>query len=174
MKEIWRKVKNFSDYKISNHGRLHSSKSNKILEGNILRYTRKRTKEKINKIQFRLENRTNKRTVFAHRLVMEHFSKKEISNLIVYHKDNNTMNNFIKNLDAITRSNLYRLYRTKQGKERGVYPVPWKAIKQGGKKFRVLLKIKDKYVTLGYFKTKKEAVNCFRAKYFDVYGHMPY
>lgn len=99
MEEIWKTIKGFENYQISNFGRI-KSKKNGILkpQKNIYGYitivlykTDKYRKRKIK--QFRI-----------HRLVLEAFKPtKNMEKLEVNHKDKNRSNNNICNLEWCTR-----------------------------------------------------------------------
>jgi hypothetical protein len=56
MKEVWRRVKGFKNYKISNYGRLFSVKLNRNITGFVVKYAIKRTGETTSKVQFSYRN----------------------------------------------------------------------------------------------------------------------
>lgn len=93
-KEIWKKVKGFDNYYVSNNGKVLNILSNKILKNNINGagyYFVNLYKDKI-----RFNN-------MIHKLVFENFNNK-ISNriFVIDHIDNNKLNNNINNLQLIT------------------------------------------------------------------------
>jgi hypothetical protein len=115
-KEIWKKVKGFDNYYVSNNGKVLSNLSNKILKNTIngsgyYFVNLYKDKKKYNKM--------------IHKLVFENFNNK-ISNrtFVIDHIDNNKLNNNLSNLQLITNrenstkdkkqiSNNYCIYITK-------------------------------------------------------------
>lgn len=95
-KEVWKPISNYSDYLISNYGRIRSLKrksKGKILSNNL------------NKCGYYIINLFNKgksRTKRIHRLVAEHFVPGQHPNLEVDHIDGNPLNNHYSNLQWIT------------------------------------------------------------------------
>ena len=92
-KEIWKIIDGYSDYAISNFGRIKNIRKNKI---------RKSTKGNNGYmyVTLYLNKKTHSKTV--HRLVAIHFLKNKREQ--VNHKDGNKTNNKIENLEWVTRS----------------------------------------------------------------------
>ena len=98
MKEIWRKVPNFSRYEISNIGKIRSLSYKNTKKIRVL-------KPAISGGYFKtmlLNDNGMYKTILIHRLVMLSF--KGYSKLEVNHKDGNKLNNKIDNLEYCTRS----------------------------------------------------------------------
>lgn len=107
MKEIWKEISNFSDYEVSNLGRVKSKKRIVTTKQNK-KYP---VKEKILKpqinnktgyMQYALIKNKKKITKLAHILVAETFLNKTNDNLEINHKDENKLNNRLDNLEYCT------------------------------------------------------------------------
>lgn len=107
MKEIWKEILNFSDYEVSNLGRVKSKKRIVTTKQNK-KYP---VKEKILKpqinnktgyMQYVLIKNKKKITKLAHILVAETFLNKTNDNLEINHKDENKLNNRLDNLEYCT------------------------------------------------------------------------
>lgn len=106
------------------------------------------------------------------KLVLKYFKPNELSKKmsLPLHLDLNTKNNKVDNLTAGTLGDRKRIINTIKKAKRGVYK--WKNSKYT--KWRAVLKIDEKAVTLGYFNTKKEAETLYFDKFKEVYGYAPY
>lgn len=104
MKEMWKTVNNFNNYKISNFGNVISNE--KTDARNVLR------KEKLLKIHdngkgykfIALTNSLERKKIYVHRLVAEHFIKQPINKTDLNHKDLDKSNNHFLNLEWCTKS----------------------------------------------------------------------
>lgn len=97
MKELWKIINNYPDYKISNLGNVVSlkSKKEKLLNPVVLKIGYKRVILRHNK---------KSKQLYVHRLVAEHFLKREKNHECVNHRDGNKLNNNVNNLEWCTRS----------------------------------------------------------------------
>jgi len=118
MKEIWRIIKNFENYEVSNLGKVR----NTIFKNNIC-------EKKKNKILKNSDNGTGylavqlrkdgkKYVKYIHRLVAEAFIG-DIKGMDVNHKDFNRKNNNVNNLEICTRLENIR-YSIKGGKYKNI------------------------------------------------------
>jgi len=107
MNEIWKKIKNFLDYEISNLGRIRSFKSGKE------RILKQDTCCDHNYIQlYGIKKRIKK---YIHILVYETFNDYKLkTNECVHHLDENKRNNIISNLQKMTKLEHNRLHNTGQ------------------------------------------------------------
>ncbi len=170
MKEIWKKVKikGFSHYSISNHGRLKNRRTNNYPSGYKIPSTLRG-----NFIQYNLKNSYASRSIFAHLLVFSHFKVNQIKGrAIVWHNDWNGTNNTDTNLNEITWGDLKRKAFEKKKQERGIYK--WSDGTKARDQYRASLKVNDKVVTLGYAKRKTDAKVLYEFAYNFIYGSMPY
>lgn len=92
MKEIWKPIKDFDKYFISNYGRVKSTKFGKE---RIL----KLTKDKDGYLIVNLYKNNKSKTFKVHRLVAETFLPNPYNLLQVNHKDENPQNNIVTNLE---------------------------------------------------------------------------
>lgn len=90
MKEEWKKIEGFENYLISNHGRIYSHKTSKILKPTI------DTKGYL-RISFYDNGKGNTKKV--HRLVAEAFLPNRLKLPQVNHKDEDKENNHVDNLE---------------------------------------------------------------------------
>ena len=99
MIEIWKRIKNFKDYEVSNYGRIKSLK--KSAEGMIL----KTVIDKYGYEVIRIYRNDNKRvTLKVHRIVAMHFVENPHCKPEVNHIDGNKQNNHYTNLEWCYRN----------------------------------------------------------------------
>jgi len=96
MKEIWKEIKDFEDYDVSNLGAVKNTSTKMISKINI-----KNGYSYVN-----LVNNENKKTARVHRLVAKAFIVNDdiINKTHVNHKDGNKLNNKVDNLEWMTPS----------------------------------------------------------------------
>ena len=85
----------YPNYMVSNHGRVYSIKSNKLLKGNV---------NKRGYVIFNLYKNSKAINMKAHRLVALHFIDNPEKLKILNHKDENKQNNHYSNLEWCTHS----------------------------------------------------------------------
>jgi len=162
MNEIWVKVKGFSNYKISNMGNIVNIKTNKLLKiqyvnsNNYAMITLYKNKQSYNK--------------GLAKLVIAHFQVKELDKDFALHLDLNHMNNKNVNLKQASRGDIYRYYYTVKKQKRGVY----KWTDGFHVKWRAMIKVNNKPLTIGYTKTKKQAEMLYKQAFKSYYGYLPY
>lgn len=109
MTEIWRDITNYEDtYQISNLGNVRSKdrvvlyidKRKRIFPGQTMKLNI--DTKGYYKVNLRKNNKF--KSLRIHKLVAEHFLKKEIGKNIVNHKDGNKLNNCVDNLEFVTIS----------------------------------------------------------------------
>ena len=93
-KEIWKKIKDYENYMISNFGRVKSLKRNLILKPEIRRQY----------YSVQLYKNKNQNNFQIHRLVAITFIKNPHNLKYVNHKDENKLNNHVDNLEWCTAS----------------------------------------------------------------------
>ena len=93
--EVWKKIKGFENYEISNEGRLKSLHFGKEI-------FRKSKPTKQGYIRFALCKKGKQFIFLAHRLVAEAFVEKIEGKNFVNHKDENKSNNVVSNLEWVT------------------------------------------------------------------------
>lgn len=109
MKEIWKPIKGYKGYEISNHGRVksyHKTKNGRILKGSINAY---------GYVDVKLKRENNRQdTIKIHRLVALHFIPNIENKPEVNHIDGNKSNNKYDNLEWCNRSeNIQHAYNNK-------------------------------------------------------------
>lgn len=92
--EIWKTLSDFPNYAVSSEGRVKNKRNDYILKPFPDRY---------GYLRLSIGNTDN---VYIHKLVAEEFIEKPHSKkpLVVNHKDSNTKNNFVDNLEWVTNS----------------------------------------------------------------------
>lgn len=121
MTEIWKDITNYEDnYQISNLGNVRS-KDRTIYRVDGRKKTISGQPMKLSvdihgyyKVNLRKNNKLN--TARVHKLVANHFLKREMGKNIVNHKDGNKLNNYVDNLEFVTLSEntLHAIYTLKK------------------------------------------------------------
>lgn len=114
MQEIWKDIKDYPNYQISNFGRVKALKFYSNIHKKY--YDRELIlKEKTNRFGYKfvgLSNENGRKSKMIHRLVAEHFIEKKINNYEVNHIDGNKSNNRVDNLEWCSRrDNVLHSYR---------------------------------------------------------------
>lgn len=130
MKEIWKDIKGYEGlYQVSNFGRVKSIPRNgTILKERILQ-------PKISKqgyYEVNLNNKYKRKMMKVHRLVAEAFIFNYNNLPFVNHKDFNTLNNNVKNLEWVTPKE-NTLYSKKLGRYNNSYKLKMKRVNQYNK-----------------------------------------
>lgn len=143
MQEIWKNIKDYEElYQVSNFGRVKS-----LRKGIILKPINNQ-----NYLMVSLSKNSKCKHFSIHRLVITTFTFD--SNLTVNHKDLNSLNNNLENLEYVSiRDNTvhHRNSLTKKSKYTGVY---WNKEK---KKWAAQITINGKKIYLGRFNDEKDA-----------------
>lgn len=150
MREQWKVIADFPDYKISNKGRVYSSLTYRILK------PRKHSKGYYNVALFK-DGQMHQKLI--HRLVAEAFIPCDNKSLVVNHKDENKRNNKVDNLEWVTRSENASYSKSELG-ARHSYPVGKtgeRYIHNSKNGFRVIIKRK-KFHREANFPTLEQAV----------------
>lgn len=106
MQEVWKKIKYYPNYEVSDLGRVRSLK----FYSNVHKRYYDRIlilKEKTNRWGYKyvgLSNRNGRKSIIIHRLVAEAFIPNPDNLPEINHKDGNKTNNCIDNLEWCTRS----------------------------------------------------------------------
>lgn len=98
--EIWKTIKGFEDYEISNFGRVKSNLNRFINKGSFIMNTDKSSKG-YERVQL---SKPIRKRFLIHRLVAEHFIENLNNYNVVNHLDNNPSNNHVDNLEWTTTS----------------------------------------------------------------------
>lgn len=98
-KEVWKTIKNFPDYEVSNHGNVRSKRKKGKEIHMKLGYHYKGYR-----IVFLYREKNKDYKCFVHRLVAEMFIENVNNHPIVNHKDLNKENNHIMNLEWVDDS----------------------------------------------------------------------
>lgn len=150
MTEVWKPIKDYKDYYISNLGRVKSTKFNKERIFDSL-------KGKYYFVNLYNGSTNTRRTITVHRLVAEAFLEYSSSNDVIDHIDGDTHNNCVTNLQVISQ----RLNTTKGKMQRkSKYPgVSWRENRQS---WRIRILYNNRRIVLGSFKDEKEAAEVYK------------
>ena len=122
-KEIWKEIKVYEDYEISNFGRCRRVKGvirdSKGRERKVPERILKPRKTSSNKCQIELRKDKKSKFKFLHRIVAETFLLNPENKLFVVHIDGNTDNNSVFNLEWETSSEISKLKSDSQEKYGG-------------------------------------------------------
>lgn len=105
MQEIWKDIEGYSNYKISNLGRIYSKKSNIFLKQRLDRY---------GYCCVMLSKNGKVKNFLVHRLVAKHFLKNPKNLTTVNHKDENKQNNYVDNLEYMSQKDNVRYSQAKK------------------------------------------------------------
>lgn len=113
MKEIWKTIKGYENYQISNLGNVYSSFVNRKLSPG-------KTQDGYYYVGLRDENSVRK-NLFVHRLVAQAFIPNPENLPIINHKDENPSNNTVENLEwcSYSYNNTYNNSHLKRGMKQG-------------------------------------------------------
>ena len=100
MIEVWKRIINFTDYAISNHGRIMSFKRSPL--GTFMSPSKNTSGTGYYYVTLSDKNKIRK-DVSVHRLVAKHFVEGMCESLVVDHIDGNTSNNNCNNLQWISQ-----------------------------------------------------------------------
>jgi hypothetical protein len=157
MEEIFKIIKEYPDFAVSNKGRIKNIKLNTFKQYTIM-----------NGLCYVSLTKDNKNTMRAvHKLVAKTFGKMSKNDDTAYHINYVRFDNRDKNLEgckigeAIARTRKHNRY--KKNKQKGIYK--WN---KGNCKWRAILSLSDNNMStklIGYFKTRKEA----KIAYYNAY-----
>lgn len=112
MEEIWKPIKGFAGYQVSNFGRVRTYNKVTYTARHGVRHWRNRILvqklRKDNCLQVNLWRDGKSITHYVHRLVAEAFLGEASSDMTVNHKDGNRQNNHIDNLEWLSREDNIR------------------------------------------------------------------
>ena len=112
MKEIWKPIKGFAGYQVSNFGRVRTYNKVTYTAHHGARHWRNRILaqklRKDNCLQVNLWHNGKPITYYVHRLVAEAFLGEASSDMTVNHKDGNRQNNHVDNLEWLSRTDNIR------------------------------------------------------------------
>lgn len=152
--EIWKDIKDYEDYQVSNQGNVKSLKFGKEL---LMKLSI--DEHGYNFVQLSKKNRI--KFFRIHRLVYENFIGELVEDLVIDHINGITTQNNIENLQQISsRANINKGFTTKNTSSK--YPgVTWQ--KQSNK-WRSRITLNGKLKHLGYFHNEEEAAAVYQAE----------
>ena len=173
MKEIWVKIKGCNNYSISNKGRVRNDKSGYITRG-------WRFKPNSNLLYVKLVRKTgeNGKNIPIHVLVAKHFNKMNKGDDSALHVNYVQYDNREPNIEGCTRGQAIvrtrRFNADKKNRLKGIHKY-YKGLKYPNMKWRAMLSTNDtKVKTLGYFRTRKEAIKVYYKAYKALNGVSPF
>ena len=151
--EIWKKIKGFESYEVSNYGNVKSlkNKNEKILKANM----------SANYLKVTLSENGKLKNFRIHQLVAICFLNHIPNNLkeVIDHKDSNNLNNHVDNLRIIShRQNMSKERTLKSGLPVGV------SYQKRHKKYYAQIKINNKSYHFGSYNTLEEASIAYQNK----------
>ena len=144
-------IKNFSNYLIYNSGEIYSIKRKIFLKARF---------DKDNYKRVDLSNKNKSKTFFVHQLVAIAYLNHDLSkNLCIDHINNDRTNNYLHNLQIITKEQNSRKVniKKKSGLQKGVH--------KSGNKYISKICINREQIILGVFDTEEEASECYNNKF---------
>jgi hypothetical protein len=157
--EVWKRIKGFEDYEISNYGRVKSFKKNteKILKSHP-------NEKGYYNIDLYLNNK--RKTIRIHKLVSEYFLNHKgngTMELVIDHIDNDKSNNRADNLQIITnRENSSKTINKKLGKTSSKYVGV--TYSKHNKRWIAQIQINKKHIHLGCFINEYDAYLMYQKK----------
>lgn len=151
--EVYKKIKGFESYEISNYGNVKSLP--KQLKN---RYGYYYSKEKILTSNIGYQGyrfqKINDKMFSIHRLVAEYFLDKIEGKNIVNHKDSNILNNNVENLEWVTNRENIHHYENTQNRSSKYTGVSWD---KNRSKWSSKIKVNGKTINLGRFENELDA-----------------
>lgn len=165
--EIWKKIKGFEDYEVSNLGNVKRISNFKFCNKNYLdNYFLKQKDNGKGYFRVKLSNNGVVKMYMVHRLIAENFIENPNNYKVVNHIDHNKKNNNIENLEWCTHShnvnefNKYLpLIGTKTRKTKGY------TFSKKDKLYISRIGFGSKTITLSYFKNKENSIDCYNIAY---------
>jgi hypothetical protein len=156
--EIWKDVKDYENYQVSNFGRVLNKKFNRIL---------KNTKDKTGYLLVNLSSYGEVKSFKIHTLVWDYFGNEKRNGKIleIDHIDNDKQNNIIDNLQLLShrenlqkRISLFRHKHKKNNKTSKYIGVSWQ---KNANKWKSSISINGKGKYIGLFINEEEASNAY-------------
>lgn len=162
MLEIWREIRNYPRYEVSNQGRIRSLnfKEPKILKGWINQ----------NRRYVHISNENGNKHIQIAKLVLLHYKNEEIGKEYALHLNGITIDDKVENLEWATFGDVLRHTYEQRKQIRGAYEVKIGKYRYWAAK----LKVDNKLKTIGYYTTKVEAIFAFFDEYVKVYKRKPW
>lgn len=148
--EQWKTIEGFSNYEVSNTGKVRNKKTKRILKGTPS------ARQPYLCVGLKEDNSGKRVTLRIHRLVALAFIPYMREDLFVDHIDNNKTNNHVGNLRPCTNRQNLQHYHINKGKLKGFIGV---TEKDG--KFEANKKIAGKKYYLGRYNTPQEAQKAY-------------
>lgn len=167
IKEYWKPFKYYKrKYLISNLGRIYSCYKKRLLCGYIVN----------GKTQIELCYKNHNKKIFLDKLVSNVFKKTNLkNNKVIIHKNNILLDDRNKNLKPLTRKKFMKKLWEKKRRINylpiGVYKFNSKTSK---KKYRAVICINKKPITLAYTNTYQEAYNIWKQEFLKRYNYEYY
>jgi hypothetical protein len=158
MKEVYKTIKNFPNYLISNLGNILNKKSGRFLLPSL-------DKDGYEVVVLSKNDHTTNKKI--HRLVAKAFIKNPTNKEVVDHIDNNRTNNRVDNLRWVTSSE-NSMNRSISSKNKSGYKGV--CYDEVNNKWKAYIKINEKQMNIGNYKTKAQAVEARKLKAIDLFG----
>lgn len=173
MKKVWKTVKFNKKYEVSNYGEVRNKRT-----GTVLKPWKLNDYTSLVFLSFKVRKGVHVNKSYGlHKLVSTHFQYHKLEQNSAINVDYNGSNNKLTNLlpsSSGQRSsyNSKHSRAKKKGKTHGVYK--WK-LADAKKKWRAMIsdgmgKGKSSVKTIGYFRTRKEAMVAYRQAFYSMYG----
>lgn len=156
--ELWKIIKGFTNYELSNQGKLRNVKTKKLLKTYVITPNGKPYSTAV----LRKTNQRKTYTLYIHRLVHSMFVGPIEEGLVIDHKDRDSLNNSWDNLQAVTRAENNRNRGSSlKRKYKGVYKTP-------SNKYQAKVTYNKKVIYIGTYKKEIEAAQAYDLKVIEL------
>jgi hypothetical protein len=156
--ECWRSIDGYTNYQVSNIGRVRNVSTGRILKPVV---------DTVGYYRVRLYEGGITKKIRIHRLVANEFLEASHEIKMVDHIDRNRLNNYVTNLRYVTVQQ-NQMNRTKRSNTSSKYKGV--IFKKQCNKWQSRVQYDGKRISLGYFDNEQEAARAYNAKAMELFG----